>query len=87
MAPELTFYHDENEHIEQPKRACKPLKRMYKTLAELDLRLKEWEASALHLVKVKPMGNSMTGKYYSKKILPGLITAIHNLQKRFNLKG
>jgi hypothetical protein len=29
----------------------------------------------------------MTRKYYSERILPGLITAIHNLRRRFNLRG
>jgi hypothetical protein len=29
----------------------------------------------------------MTGKYYSKRILPRLITAIHNLRRRFDLRG
>jgi hypothetical protein len=84
--PELVFYHDEEEHIEQPKRPRKPVKTKYISQEEYDLKIKEWEASAPHPVKVKPMGNSMTGKYYSEKILPGLIEAIYTLCCRHNLK-
>lgn len=87
MTPELTFYHDEEEHIEQPKRPRKPVKTMYESSDEYNERLKVWEAMVPHPAKVKPLGNSMTGKYYSERILPGLIIAIHNLRRRWELKG
>lgn len=87
MAKELTFYHDEEEHIKPPKRPRKPVKRKKETLKQFDLRIEEWKATETHAAKVKPMGNSMTGKYYSEKILPGLIEAIHTLRLRHEMKG
>jgi hypothetical protein len=87
MAPELTFYHDEESHIQQHKRPPKPRQSKYEDNEQFKLRLDEWEALPPHPVEVKPQGNSMTGKYYSEQILPNLVTAIHNLRQRFDLKG
>lgn len=87
MAPELTFYHDEEPHLEQPKRPRKPTKSRNEDNEQYQERIALWEASAPHPIKVKPLGNSMTGKYYSERILPRLIIAIHTLRQRFDLKG
>jgi hypothetical protein len=80
LAPELTFYHDEEPYTEQPKRLRKPRKSKYQSDQDYSEKLAAWEAMAPHPVEVKPKGNSMTGKYYMERILPGLIEAIHGLR-------
>lgn len=87
MAAQLTWYHDEEPHTEQPKPPRKPRRTKYQTDEEYNQCIAEWKALVPHPVKVKPQGNSMTGKYYSERILPGLINAIHTLSTRFDLRG
>ena len=87
MAPELIFYHDEEEHIEQPQYSRKPRKTMYQSQEDYNKIVQVWEAEKPRPVQVKPMGNSMTGKYYTEKILPCYITAIQNLRQRFEMRG
>jgi hypothetical protein len=73
----LIFYHDEEEHIKQPPHPPKPRCRpRTETQEEWEARLLEWEASLPHQVEVKPKGNSITQKYYTKHILPVYISAI-----------
>jgi hypothetical protein len=80
MDKELTFYHDEEPHTEQPRRPRKPRKLKYETDEQYSEKVAAWEAMAPHPVEVKPKGNSMTSKYYMERILPGLIEAIHGLR-------
>lgn len=87
MARELIFYHNEEEHIEQPEYPRKPRKTMYQSQKEYNELLQVWEAEKPQPVKVKPMGNSMTGKYYTEKILPHYIDAINTLRYRFDIRG
>ena len=46
--------------------------------AEFQARLQDWEAQRPHKVDVKPQGNAMTQKYYTERLLPVYIEAIHN---------
>lgn len=87
LAPELMFYHDEEEKTEQPKRPRKPRRSKKDTDEEWEKKLALWQESLPHPVEVKPKGNSMTGAYYTQRILPGLITAVQNLRTRFQIKG
>jgi hypothetical protein len=75
-AKKLEFYHDEEERTEQPKRPPKPRRTMYEEEPQYLKRLAEWEALLPHKVDVKPKGNSMTQKYYVKRLLPVYIAAI-----------
>jgi hypothetical protein len=72
----LEFYNDEEEHEEQPKSPPKPRKSKYESADDYNKRLKVWEAEKPHKVEVKPKGNAMTQKYYTERLLPGLITAV-----------
>jgi hypothetical protein len=75
----LLFYHDEEEHTEQPLRPPKPRRRpRTETQEQWEARLLEWEALLPHPVDVKPKGNSMTQKYYTEHLLPVYISAIQN---------
>jgi len=89
MAPSLIWYHEAEEHIEQlkPKRPTKPRKTQYESVEDYKKRIAKWEVEFPQPVKVKPLGNSMTGKTYSEQILPHYITAIHNLRRRFDMRG
>jgi hypothetical protein len=44
---------------------------------EYQARLKDWEAQRPHKADVKPQGNAMTQKYYTERLLPVYIEAIH----------
>ena len=76
-AEKLIFYHDEEDRVEKPKRLPKPRKRKYESKEEFQDRIKEWEALLPHEVEIKPKGNSMTQKYYTERILPVYIKALH----------
>jgi hypothetical protein len=60
---------------------------MYQSQEDYNKIVQVWEAKKPRPVQVKPMGNSMTGKYYTEKILPCYITAIQNLRQRFEMRG
>jgi hypothetical protein len=76
-APELEFYNDEDDYIQKPKQPPKPRKSKYESNEEHNTRILEWEASLPHNQVVKPKGNAMTQKYYTERLLPVYISAIH----------
>jgi hypothetical protein len=76
-AEKLVFYNDENDSIVKPKRPPKPRTRKYESPEEYQQRILEWEASIGHEAELKPKGNSMTQKYYTERLLPQYIEAIH----------
>jgi DDE superfamily endonuclease len=78
----LYFYNDEEEHVERPQRPPKPRKRMYETAEEFHARIREWEASLPPEKVVKPKGNGMTQKYYTDKLLPVYVDAIHKARSQ-----
>jgi DDE superfamily endonuclease len=81
---ELQFYHNgEEEKIEKPKYPRKPRKTMYQSKEEYEHCVQEWEAGKPHDVVVKPLGNSMTQKYYVERLLPTYIDAVNKLQSRY----
>lgn len=63
--------------MERPKRPTKPRKTMYESEEEYKGRVDEWESLLPHEQEVKPKGNAMTQKYYTERLLPIYITAIH----------
>lgn len=81
---ELEFYNDEQDKLERPKRPRKPQKRKVESIEDFDLRMKEWEALLPHEREIKPKGNSMTQKYYTERLLPVYINAIHKHRMREN---
>ncbi len=81
-ALKLEFYNDENDYVQKPKRPPKPRKSKYESEEEYNKRILEWEASIGHEQEVKPKGNAMTQKYYTKRLLPVYINAIHNARLR-----
>ena len=72
----LIFYHDEEEHEQQPKAPPKPRRSKYKPEEQYQKEVIEWEASKPKKEEVKPKGNSMTMKYYCDNILPEYLQAI-----------
>ena len=78
----LEFYNDEKEYTEQPKRPPKPHHYKYELEEEWNSRLLEWEAATGHEKVVKPKGNAMTQKYYTKRLLPFYISAIQEARER-----
>ena len=77
-AEKLEFYKDEEEYEEQPPMPPRPRRRpTTESPEEYQARLTEWEALKPHKVDVKPQGNSMTQKYYTERLLPVYIEAIH----------
>jgi hypothetical protein len=77
-AEKLEFYKDEEEYEEQPPMPPRPRRRpTTESPEEYQARLTEWEALKPHKVDVKPQGNSMTQKYYTERLLPIYIEAIH----------
>jgi hypothetical protein len=79
-AEKLEFYNDEDSYIERPKRPPKPRRTMYESDEEFNTRILEWKASLPHEKEVKPKGNAMTQKYYTKRLLPVYIKAIQALR-------
>ena len=81
-AEELIFYNDEHIQTFKLKRDYpRPRKSKYKEEDTFQQRLLEWQASEHHEVVIIPKGNSMTEKYYCKRILPYYINAIKSLCK------
>lgn len=79
----LEFYNDEEAYIEEPKKSPKPRRRpTTETEEEYVMRVAEWEASIGHAKEVKPKGNAMTQKYYTERLLPVYVQAIHNARLR-----
>lgn len=44
---------------------------------QYEQRLAQWRAEVPYGVDVKPKGNSITQKYYTKRLLPSLIATLH----------
>lgn len=77
-AEKLEFYNDEEDYVEQPSMPPKPRRRpTTESKAEYQARLEEWEALKPHKIEVKVGGNHMTQKYYTERLLPVYIDAIH----------
>ena len=66
----IEFYHDKEEHTFRPKRLRKPQKSKYESDELYKGRVDKWEAALPHDQIVKPQGNLMTQKYYTKRLLP-----------------
>jgi hypothetical protein len=82
-AEKLEFYNDEEDYTLHPPMPPKPRRRP-KTESEQEYqeRLQEWEALKPHDADVKVKGNSMTQKYYTERLLPVYIEAIHKARLR-----
>ena len=81
----LVFYNDEKPAILGPKQPPKPRRSKYKPEEEYQAQIVKWEASKGHPQEVKPIGNSMTQKYYTEKVLSHYIQAIQ--EKRLEQPG
>ncbi|KAF1978128.1 hypothetical protein BU23DRAFT_550225 [Bimuria novae-zelandiae CBS 107.79] len=73
----LEFYNDEREMLPVPKPPRKPRRSMWDTDKTWAERLREWEAHCPPELDAEPQGNHMTQDYYTKRLLPGLVAAIH----------
>lgn len=73
---DLQFYNDKNDQVIRPPRPPKPRKTMYETDDAFTRRIDEWEASLPYEREYKPKGNSMTQKYYCKRLLPYYIDGV-----------
>jgi transposase len=74
--PELEFYNDEKDHIEQPLMPPKPRRRPKS----------DTDAECPHPVEVKVKGNTMTQKYYIERHLPIYCEAVKNGAHRDSLQ-
>lgn len=79
-ADKLEFYNDEEDYIQKPKLPPKPRKTMYESQEAFDARILEWQALRPHIKEVKTKGNGMTQKYYTERLLPIYIEALHGLR-------
>lgn len=59
------------------KKEPKPRRSKYLNESDYQKLVREWESRQPHEVEVKPKGNSMTNKYYTEKLLPGLLKVIN----------
>ena len=73
----LEFYNDEEEYEFRPSTRGKPRKSKYEAEEAYARRVQEWEAERPHERVVKPKGNAMTQKYYTERLLPTYVTALH----------
>ena len=74
----LIFYNNENNYLEPLKRILKPRQRpKSETNVQYKQRLAQWRAKVPYGVDIKLKGNSITQKYYTKQLLPGLITTLY----------
>jgi len=82
-AEKLEFYNDEEDYIQRPAMPSKPRRRpTTETTDEYQARVREWEALRPHDAEVKVGGNHMTQKYYTERLLPVYIEAIHKARLR-----
>ena len=80
----LIFYNDEQDPPPmQPavKSTSKPRRSKYVPEDVYQQRVQEWKSQKPHPPEVKAKGNSMTNKYYTEKILPGLLEVINESRK------
>ena len=79
---DLTFCNDEHDpptvKSVLPLKPCRHPKT--ETPEQYEQRLEEWKEHLLYDPEIKPKGNLITQAYYTKKILPGLITEIQRLR-------
>ena len=73
----LEFYNNEEEYEFKPQTHTKPRKSRYEEEEAFIQRLQQWEAEIPHERVVKPKGNAMTQAYYTERLLPGYIAALH----------
>ncbi len=75
----LIFYNDENDPptMKPIKQEPKPRRSRYQTEEKYQERVRDWESRKPHDPEIKPKGNSMTNKYYTEKLLPGLLKIIN----------
>jgi hypothetical protein len=73
----LHFYNDEKDMLPKPKPPQKPRKSKYESQEQHDERIKQWEANKPPPVEQDSKGAHMTQAYYTKKLLPEYIKAVH----------
>ena len=75
----LIFCNDENDPsaMKSVKQKLKPRRSKYPTKEKYQRRIRDWESRKPHDSEVKPKGNFMTNKYYTKKILPKLLKVVN----------
>lgn len=78
------FYHDEAELPDmQIRRPRKPWHSKYELDEEYHHCVDLWEASLPKDSEIKPSDNSMTNKYYTESILPGLCDQAEMMRKKY----
>ena len=75
-AEKLEFYNNKNNSIQKPKRPSKPRRLRYKLDKEFNTRILGQQALLPYKQEVKPKGNTITQKYYTKRLLPIYVNAI-----------
>ena len=81
----LEFYNDEEEYVFKPQTRTKPRKSRYEEEEAFIQRLQQWEAEVPHERVVTPKGNAMTQAYYTDRLLPGYIAALHGARRHDDL--
>ena len=82
-ADKLEFFNDEHHDIIKPKKPRRPRHRKNESAQQWEERLKAYEAEMARLkpeLELKPKGNSMTQEYYTQRLLPVYIDAVHHLR-------
>ncbi len=75
----LIFCNDENDPsaMKSVKQKLKPRRSKYLTKEKYQRRIRDRESRKPHDSEVKPKGNFVTNKYYTKKILPELLKVVN----------
>jgi len=78
----LIFYNNEKDSTIPARLPPKPRKSKYEEEEAYQERLDHWAASRPHVKEVRPKGNAMTQEYYTTKILPTYVNAVHFLRSQ-----